>query len=200
MNALPAIPIGASLVGTLGNRTGAEPRFLWWLKFLPQAIVQYLPYLDLLLMPYQKAFDRLLPMTGVSGVTISAVFALLQSAAHGHRVAPSTVVEFLERDCGDLGFRELDQQGRLQRAKKQAFTQRILMGLFGGIALIAPVFIMVLHPFRNVELITVPVAMIIFALLLAIGASDSTGKDVLAATAAYAAVLVVFIGTSGSSS
>jgi len=36
----------------------------------------------------------------------------------------------------------------------------------------------------------------VFAIDLAFGAIDSVGKDVLAATAAYAAVLVVFVGTS----
>lgn len=73
------------------------------------------------------------------------------------------------------------------------------MGLFGGIALICPVLIMALSPSEKTNIITVSVATIVFAILLAIGASDSTGKDVLAATAAYTAVLVVFFGTSSSS-
>lgn len=115
------------------------------------------------------------------------------------RPGPSIALEFLDKTCGKLGFRELDQRGRLERAKRQAFVQRVLMGLFGGVALIGPVLIMVLHPSQNANLITVSVATIVFALLLALGAQDSTGKDVLAATAAYAAVLVVFLGTSGSS-
>lgn len=114
-------------------------------------------------------------------------------------LGPSLVVDFMKGSCGDLGFRELDQQGRVRRAERQALTQRILMGVFGGIALICPVLVMVLYPSRNTNLITVSVATIVFAFLLAIGASDGTGKDVLAATAAYTAVLVVFFGTSGSS-
>lgn len=112
---------------------------------------------------------------------------------------PSSAVNIMEESCGKLGFRELDQQGRLRRARKQALTQRILMGIFGGIALICPVLVMVLYPSRNTNLVTVSIATILFAFLLAIGASDGTGKDVLAATAAYTAVLVVFFGTSGSS-
>lgn len=114
-------------------------------------------------------------------------------------LGPSLAVDVLEGLCGDLGLRELDQQERLRRAEKQALTQRLLMGLFGGIALICPVLVMVLYPSRNTNLITVSIATIVFAFLLAIGASDGTGKDVLAATAAYTAVLVVFFGTSGSS-
>lgn len=47
----------------------------------------------------------------------------------------------------------------------------------------------------NISLVTTAVATVLFSLVLAFGARDSTGKDVLAATAAYTAVLVVFIGT-----
>lgn len=121
------------------------------------------------------------------------------SQAASINLGPSSAVDMMEESCGKLGFRELDQQGRLRRAEKQALTQRILMGVFGGIALICPVLVMVLYPSRNTNLVTVSVATILFAFLLAIGASDGTGKDVLAATAAYTAVLVVFFGTSGSS-
>lgn len=70
------------------------------------------------------------------------------------------------------------------------------MALFGGMALIIPTVIMAKFDGVNVSLITTSVSVIIFGLLLAFGATDSTGKDVLAATAAYTAVLVVFVGTS----
>lgn len=102
----------------------------------------------------------------------------------------------MEKTVGNLGFRELDQKGREERSRKQAFTQRIVMALFGGAAVIGPMLVMTLHPSRNTSLITVSLATFLFALLLAIVAKDSAGKDVLAATAAYAAVLVVFVGTS----
>jgi hypothetical protein len=77
-----------------------------------------------------------------------------------------------------------------------AFANRLVMALFGGIALIVPTLIMAFHPTRNTCLITTIVATLLFALILAFEARDSRGKDVLTATAAYAAVLVVFIGTS----
>lgn len=73
------------------------------------------------------------------------------------------------------------------------------MGLYGGITLICPVVIMVLYPYQNTNLITVSIATIIFILKMSIAASDSTGKDVLAASAAHTAVLVVSFGSSGSS-
>lgn len=98
------------------------------------------------------------------------------------------------------GFRELDKKGQQERALKSALFERMFMAIFGGVALIGPMLIMTLHPSRNTSLITTSVAVFIFAVLLANGASDSSGKDILGATAAYAAVLVVFVGTSSDSS
>jgi hypothetical protein len=88
------------------------------------------------------------------------------------------------------------RKGRLLRERKKAFTGRVAMALFGGVSLIVPKLVMTLHPSRNTSLITTSTATFIFAIALALGASDTAGKDVLAATAAYAAVLVVFVGTS----
>lgn len=80
--------------------------------------------------------------------------------------------------------------------RQKAITSRLFMALFGGIALIVPTVIMSKNQGLNYSLITTATATVLFALMLALEATDSTGKDVLAATAAYAAVLVVFIGTS----
>jgi hypothetical protein len=83
-----------------------------------------------------------------------------------------------------------------EMARKQAFISRVAMALFGGIALIVPTVIMAKIEGINISLITTSVAVLLFGMALAFGATDSTGKDVLAATAAYTAVLVVFVGTS----
>lgn len=47
----------------------------------------------------------------------------------------------------------------------------------------------------NISLIVTSVFVFIFALILAFGATDSTGKDMLNMTAAHTAVLVVFVGS-----
>ena len=57
----------------------------------------------------------------------------------------------------DLTLRELDQKGRRERERKKAFASRITMAMFGGVALIVPMLIMTLHPYRNKSLITVSV-------------------------------------------
>jgi hypothetical protein len=100
------------------------------------------------------------------------------------------------REIGQLGFRELDRAGQEERERKSASTLRLRMGLFGGVALIVPMLIMALHPTKDVALITTSVVTIVFATIIAFGARDSSGKDVLLVTAAYAAVFVVFVGSS----
>ncbi|KAE8359903.1 hypothetical protein BDV27DRAFT_135359 [Aspergillus caelatus] len=97
---------------------------------------------------------------------------------------------------GPLGFRELDKQKRVERERRSAYHSRFGMGLFGGVALIVPMIIMALHPGLVVDLVTTSAATVIFILIVTIFGRDATGKDVLASTAAYAAILIVFVGTS----
>jgi hypothetical protein len=155
-------------------------------------IVQILPK------HFVEAFAKYVQVMEVAAPSASALawgairLALNEKGSFG----PSNVVETMELAIGNLGFRELDQQGRLLREQKRAFTGRVAMALFGGVSLIAPMLVMTLHPSRNTSLITTSAATFVFAIALAIGAIDTAGKDVLAATAAYAAVLVVFVGTS----
>jgi hypothetical protein len=69
------------------------------------------------------------------------------------------------------------------------------MGAF-GLALIAPMLFMVLDRYLKTSLITISAGTIIFAFALAVSARSLRGMDVLAATPAYTAVLVVLVGTS----
>ena len=90
-----------------------------------------------------------------------------------------------------------------------------LFAFIGGIALVAPMLIMVLHPSRNTSLMVTCLFVLAFALGLAlystviiyvetryerlkdvIGGSYLKAKEILGVTAACAAVLVVFVGTS----
>jgi hypothetical protein len=84
-------------------------------------------------------------------------------------------------------------------------TQRFLWGLGGGLALIGPMLLMVLHKTLLTALLTSFVAVILFAFVVALIPSglipgtksiDLGLKDDLAATATYTAVLVVFVGVS----
>ena len=93
-------------------------------------------------------------------------------------------------------FREVDKAAREAREMHRASSERIWMGSFGGLALIVPMLVMVLHRSLRGNLIVSSVGTVLFAVALALAARSLRGMDVLAATAAYAAVLVVFVGTS----
>ena len=100
------------------------------------------------------------------------------------------------KQIGPLGFRELDKRRRLEKEKLAAYGLRLRMAAFGGAALLVPMLIMALRPGLVVDLVTTSVATVLFGAATVLMLTDSSGRDVLAATAAYAAVLVVFVGSS----
>ena len=78
-----------------------------------------------------------------------------------------------------------------------ALLSRIGAALLGGILLIVPMVIMAVDDATTKNLVTTSVAVIVVAVGLA-STSLGSWQDVLGITAAYAAVLVVFVGTSTS--
>jgi hypothetical protein len=72
---------------------------------------------------------------------------------------------------------------------------RFIVASVGGIFLIVPMIIMTLGPSQTRSLVTVSVAVTVFALMLSFGVRVSNAET-LVSTATYAAVLVVFVGTS----
>lgn len=105
---------------------------------------------------------------------------------------------------GDLPMARDTEQPQLlgssrNRAKRSAFKQkrllRFAMAASGGLLLVVPMLIMAAVPGKLSSLVTTSVAMLIFATLVTL-VTELGPNDVLATTAAYAAVLVVFVGTS----
>lgn len=82
-----------------------------------------------------------------------------------------------------------------EEARAERLTVRFLMAVTGGLALLIPMLVMTYFPGRNVSVVTTSVAMLIFAAMITFG-TQLTPDQVLGTTAAYAAVLVVFVGTS----
>ncbi|KAN0122865.1 hypothetical protein V8E51_001191, partial [Hyaloscypha variabilis] len=107
-----------------------------------------------------------------------------------------TLEDLFKQKNAKNNFRELDKAAREARDKHKASSERLWMGSFGGLALIVPMLIMVLHRSVHGSLIVTSVGTVLFAVALALAARSLKGMDVLAATAAYAAVLVVFVGSS----
>jgi hypothetical protein len=91
---------------------------------------------------------------------------------------------------GSFQYREIDGYGLEERLRKQRWRERLWMALFGGAALIGPTLSMSLSPGLITSLVTPSLATLtlLFTLALAKFAKSSTEKDVLGATAAYAAV------------
>ncbi|KAK3073268.1 hypothetical protein LTR53_005318 [Teratosphaeriaceae sp. CCFEE 6253] len=87
-----------------------------------------------------------------------------------------------------------DTLARTQRQSrvKQAL-RRLLLSLLGGLAVLAPFLVMFLIPGQLVRLVCACVFTVAFGVVVAaVGMPDRTG---LLATAAYAAALVLFVGT-----
>lgn len=72
---------------------------------------------------------------------------------------------------------------------------RFIVALTGGLALVVPMLIMRIHQTPNKSLITTSIAVVIFSGVVSVGFKASNAET-LGITAAYAAVLVVFVGTS----
>ncbi|TKA81839.1 hypothetical protein B0A49_01069 [Cryomyces minteri] len=76
------------------------------------------------------------------------------------------------------------------------YLARFFVSIFGGASLLVPMIIMVFSDSRNTNLIITSAFVLFFSIVLSVG-SKASNQEILAATAGYAAVLVVFIGTSG---
>ncbi|PQE04237.1 VIT family domain-containing protein [Rutstroemia sp. NJR-2017a BVV2] len=85
-----------------------------------------------------------------------------------------------------------------RKAKFENFLQRLAMAGVGGAFLIGPMLLMVLKKTLLTTLLTTSVCVIAFGFTLAVYLDQPF--NVLSGTAAYAAVLVVFVGTSGNTS
>ena len=72
---------------------------------------------------------------------------------------------------------------------------RFIVAITGGLSLVVPMLIMRLGETLPKSLTTVPVAVILFSALTSL-MFKASNVETLGATAAYAAVLVVFVGTS----
>jgi hypothetical protein len=107
-----------------------------------------------------------------------------------------------EKDFHNQAVNHKAEQEEYTRKQVEAFKQkmrRFAMAVAGGIALIVPVVVMSCHQSLTWSLATTSIATVLFAIFITLY-SRAEEKDILAATAAYAAVLVVFIGTSLSQS
>ena len=75
--------------------------------------------------------------------------------------------------------------------------QQIILALGAGASLLVPMIIMTFKTSRTAKLIVVSVATILFGVLCAV--ISNSKENILGATTAYAAVMVVYIGSASPS-
>ena len=110
----------------------------------------------------------------------------------------------MRRPDGGIGENPLQShiqnlQGSFEKAElMKNFWIKFGSAMIGGLFLIVPMLIMTLHKSLATSLITVSVSVILFALFIVFGSevigTDPSQQELILSTAAYAAVLVVFVG------
>lgn len=99
----------------------------------------------------------------------------------------------------DIGVSQTTQndyfraERRERLARRFGMRNRLIAAVLGGLSLVVPMLIMAIKPSQLKTLITSSVAVLLFSLGLAWKSSART-ETLLATTAAYAAVMVVFVG------
>lgn len=83
---------------------------------------------------------------------------------------------------------------RTQKQKTEDFLTRLAFSVIGGIFLVAPMWLMVLNNTKYTALVTTSVSVLLWGMATA-WKLEGGPLAVLSTTAAYAAVLVVFVGT-----
>lgn len=89
----------------------------------------------------------------------------------------------------------LDRQNPIVRRLKSGKDRikRFLFAITGGAALLVPMIIMTYKTSQHARLTVVSIAVVLFSLFMA--STSASKENLVAATAAYAAVLVVYIGS-----
>ena len=83
--------------------------------------------------------------------------------------------------------------GQRRSVNFKSLLGRFIMALFGGVALVGPMLLMVLHNDRTTKLLTTSAAVFLVAVFVA-AYSTAPPEIIISVVAAYAAVLVVFVG------
>ncbi|KAK2613627.1 hypothetical protein N8I77_000527 [Diaporthe amygdali] len=114
-------------------------------------------------------------------------------ALHTREMKECTRVEQVKDDSAPIG----GIRGEKTRLKKaQDFRDRVLLAMIGASLLLGPMWLMVLHVTLYTGLVTTTVCVAIVGLVVSWRLEKPS--DVLSATLAYTAVLVVFVGLTSS--
>jgi len=125
---------------------------------------------------------------------------LMVGAGRTAQVFSQVLYLFLDSGAFHAGNHSWATASQKRYSELQRRYMKIAMAVFGGMTLLVPMLIMVLHPGILTVLVTTSVSVLTVAVTLAAIVKEADAKDTVLATLAYAAVLVVFVGASGPSS
>ncbi|TVY83465.1 hypothetical protein LSUE1_G001242 [Lachnellula suecica] len=137
-------------------------------------------------------------------------FAILECAKHhSSSLSPAekAVLASFSASCAKIHVawslpnlayhRTICEEHKNASSQRKSLIGRMLMATFSGLTLIIPMLIMVLDQARITTLVTTSAFTLAIGLALAWWMDEAHSHDIIMATAGYAAVLVVFVGTSG---
>ncbi|KAK3327037.1 hypothetical protein B0T19DRAFT_474898 [Cercophora scortea] len=104
---------------------------------------------------------------------------------------PIPVPDPWEEDCQPIGGTRNDN---ISKSWIKSFRERVNMAVLGGVFLVGPMWLMMLHNTLYTSLVSTTICVVVFGFVIALLLEKP--MEVLSGTAAYAAVLVVFVGLS----
>lgn len=122
-------------------------------------------------------------------VTNTVIRKVIKDYGRLDRVNKTTPVGPLEYDGRPIGG---TRNSTTRALSLMEFRDRLFLATAGAFLLLGPMWLMVLHETLYTGLITTTVCVAVFGLVVVVRLEKP--MDVLSATAAYAAVLVVFVG------
>jgi hypothetical protein len=160
------------------------------------AIAPYLAIID------QNASNSYSNATTEHAKTAFAAYATsyIQQIYQTHQTQDQNIFK-IPRTTTDLQQQDREKIRRAYwDARRKTYLNNTVYAVIGGLFLIAPMLIMTLHPTTLTSLLTTSLFIFNVAAILAFVWQSAEPKDIVGATAAYAAVLVVFVGTGSGNS
>ncbi|KAK3645746.1 hypothetical protein LTR56_008933 [Elasticomyces elasticus] len=163
----------------------------------PDAVTQIREQLKL----YCEAVDRLEKVLGrritASKVPGSQNFILEAAFKLEERASYTPSNDPIRKTLGDIlpkRYRSKFLENVSSKLSLTGMLVRFMVAFFGGASLLVPMIVMTFRTSRTARLVTVCVATLLFAYAIAL-LKPVNKQDILGATAAYAAVMVVYVGT-----
>ncbi|KAK5110242.1 hypothetical protein LTR85_001301 [Meristemomyces frigidus] len=153
------------------------------MKFFPKTGESVFPDVD----GFESANYRCVPRQSNTSEAVDDVREFLRK----HLPVSFTWTEEEKKAHKDLFDEKIYMPKRLSR--KAEVLARFIVAMFGALFILLPMYIMALDTNRTKNLVTTTVAVLLFAMVSSLTLRTSNDQT-LGATAAYAAVLVVFVG------